>query len=397
MSLTLLLDLDDTLLDNDIDRFLPVYLKALSKHLAARFPGDLLVRELLSATQQMILNTNPGLTLEEAFDRAFYPSLGTSKEAMREEIDTFYAQIFPSLQPLTSPRPEAVEMVKEAFRRGYRVVVATNPLFPTAAIQHRLAWAGLPVDEYPFALITTYEWMHFTKPNPAYYAEILAQLGWPEQPAVMVGNSLPDDILPAAQLGLPTYYLSGNGVPGDSNPLSGHGSLGGIMKWAGAIDGQTAASPANQPAALLAALRSTPAAIDTITRLMLGHCWSITPRPSEWSITEIVCHLRDVDREVNLPRFELVAREENAFLPGINTDLWAEERQYRQQDGPEAVKSFTAARTQLVALLETLPAGDWERNARHAIFGPSTITELAGFIATHDRTHIQQIYANLRS
>jgi hydroxymethylpyrimidine pyrophosphatase-like HAD family hydrolase len=34
VSLTLLLDLDGTLLDNDMDLFLPAYLQALSKELA---------------------------------------------------------------------------------------------------------------------------------------------------------------------------------------------------------------------------------------------------------------------------------------------------------------------------------------------------------------------------
>ena len=34
MTITLLLDLDDTLLKNDIQRFMPAYLKALSKKMA---------------------------------------------------------------------------------------------------------------------------------------------------------------------------------------------------------------------------------------------------------------------------------------------------------------------------------------------------------------------------
>ena len=56
-------------------------------------------------------------------------------------------------------------------------MVATNPIFPRKAILHRLSWAGLAPEQVPFALITDYERFHFAKPNPAFFAEILAQLG----------------------------------------------------------------------------------------------------------------------------------------------------------------------------------------------------------------------------
>ena len=55
---------------------------------------------------------------------------------------------------------------------------------------------------------------------------------------------------------------------------------------------------------------------------------------------------------------------------------------------------FTAARKQTLALLDGL-ANEWSRPARHAIFGPTTLQELVGFVATHDRTHVQQVWKTL--
>jgi len=37
MTLTLLLDLDDTLLNTNLEAFVPAYFKALSKHMASSF------------------------------------------------------------------------------------------------------------------------------------------------------------------------------------------------------------------------------------------------------------------------------------------------------------------------------------------------------------------------
>jgi FMN phosphatase YigB (HAD superfamily) len=398
MSLTLLLDLDDTLLNNDIDTFLPAYLKALSKHLAPLFPGDVLIRELLAATRLMVENRDPAFTLEEVFSRAFYPALGTTQAALKDEIDTFYSQVFPTLQTLTAVKPEAVRLVEEALARGYQVVIATNPLFPRVAIEHRLAWAGLPVHKYPFALITSFEKFHFTKPHPTYYAEILAQLGWPDQPGLMVGNSLSDDIKPAAVLGLPTFWIKNESESKtESDDLSSQGSLSGVLPWAERLLKKGNFQPTNAPKALAASLRSTPAALDTMTRNLSSASWNFHPAPGSWSLTQILCHLRDVDTDVNWTRIEKLCEFENPFLPGIDTDLWAEERDYEHQNGPTALQEFIRARNKLILLLSSLPDAAWEKTARHAIFGPTRMVELVSFIATHDRNHIQQVLSNLRA
>jgi hypothetical protein len=68
-----------------------------------------------------------------------------------------------------------------------------------------------------------------------------------------------------------------------------------------------------------------------------------------------------------------------------------EERRYNEQDGQQALLGFISARKDTIGLLSVLQE-EWSRKARHAIFGPTTLLELAGFIASHDRAHIQQIW-----
>ncbi len=391
MNLTVLLDLDDTLLANDIDKFLPVYLKALTQNLNT-LPPKQVVQHLMAATQQMSVKRQAAQTLEQVFDSSFYPALGVSKQDLWETIDQFYTEVFPTLQPVTQPRDGAVKLVDALFEQGDTIAIATNPLFPRAATYHRLTWAGLPVERYPFGLVSTYEDFHFSKPDPAYYAEVLGQLGWPEQPAVMVGDDLELDILPAARLGLPTYWinLSGKPMPASLHPLSSSGNLEGVRGWIEKIRAAQLEVDYNYPEALEAILRSTPAVMETIAKNLAQDLWNRRPEAGEWSFTEILYHLRDVDAEVNWPRIEKVCNQENPFLPGVSTDPWAEERQYILRNGSEGLGGFLEIRTRILTLLQALDADGWQRTARHAIFGPTSLQELTGFIATHDKVHIRQ-------
>ena len=76
MDLTLLLDLDNTLLKNDIDLFLPQYLQAFSRQVAGQVDADQFLRSLLAGTQAMVKNRRPDRTLREAFETVFFPLLG---------------------------------------------------------------------------------------------------------------------------------------------------------------------------------------------------------------------------------------------------------------------------------------------------------------------------------
>jgi FMN phosphatase YigB (HAD superfamily) len=394
----LLFDLDDTLLKNDIDTFVPVYLKALGKHLSQFVAPEVLVPCLLAATKMMLVNNDPAISLETAFDQAFYPEIGQSKAALRPAIEQFYDEIYPGLHHLTSQRLETPGLVAESIALGHQVVVATNPLFPRKAIEHRLRWAGLDPDVVPFSLVTTYEGMHFAKPNPAYLAEILAQLGCPNQPAVMIGNSLSDDLTPANQLGMPVFWVNPEGapLPPGFHPASASGSLDQVSGWIKQLADAESRGEISAPATLLAILKATPAAFGTLQKGLTPAQWKQRPAADEWSLTEIFCHIRDVDREVNIPRFEKIIQETNPFIPGIDTDPWAVERDYRQKDGPAALREFIAVRSQMVKMLEALSPEDWSRPARHAIFGPTDLAELVSFVTTHDRSHIQQVFATIR-
>lgn len=397
MKFILLFDLDDTLLNTNIDQFQKAYLGALGKYLSHRFDPETMIRTLMRATQKMIENDRPDRTLMETFDAAFYPALGVKKEDVHDEIAAFYREVFPTIKSVTTPIPNAVKTIDYAVAEGHRVVIATNPLFPQTATHQRLSWAGLPVDRYPFEIVSTYETFHFAKPNPAYYAEIVAQLGCPEDPVIMFGNDPDLDITPAAKMGFSTGWPGGSEYPRlDSRiPPTWKGEMSEITAWI--KDYRPVVSPLSATVpAILATLKASPAAIATHTRQFQLEEWKLQPAAGEWSVGEILRHLGDVEAEVYLPRIERILNEVNPQLPAIDTSGWAVQRNYNLTDGKEALEVFTRRRMETIQTLARLESKEWKKPAIHAINGQIDLQAVAAAICAHDRRHLRQIVETIK-
>lgn len=231
----ILLDLDDTLLYNNMQDFLPRYFGLLAEFAAssalaaASTQGRLdMVQELLVCTREVMANNDPLLTNREVFWAAFSRRTGLSWERTEAFFARFYQERFGQLQAVTRPVPLAPELVQWCQGQGWGVVIATNPLFPPAAIEQRLAWAGLPVTAYQFDLVTTFDNMHATKPQAAYYQEIFSRMGCAPAEAIMVGDDWGNDIAPAAALGCHTYWITPDDavLPPQPDVAAGYGTLG---------------------------------------------------------------------------------------------------------------------------------------------------------------------------
>lgn len=394
MPLTLLLDLDDTLIDTNLDTFIPAYFQALGGHMSGRVAPEVMLRALISGTNLMNESEDPTRTLEEVFDSRFYPKLGIPKEDLAEVFDDFYDSIFPGLASHTRQKIEAVSFVEWALSCGYRVAIATDPLFPRKATYHRLRWAG--IDPQTIELISTFEHFHFTKTHPAYYAEILGRLGWPEGPILMVGNDIVRDLEPAHRLGLATYFIDGDA---GSSPgfEAGRGRLSDLQPWLESIDHSWLEPSFNSREAILAIMTSSPAVLRSMTSSLPEEDWRHGPTRDDWALNEIICHLRDTDNEIHRLQLKLMLEREGAFIPRPESGVWANEREYLNVHGPAALSEFASARLEILQILKTQTEEMWVRKARHAIFGPTSFLEVVGFIADHDRLHIQQAWKTLRS
>ncbi|MFA9557132.1 HAD family hydrolase [Evansella sp. AB-rgal1] len=206
MKKVILFDLDGTLLPMDTDSFVQNYLKELAPRVAHIVDPQAFIKALLTGTEAMIRSQDKSKSNEEVFTETFLPLMNVKKEEIWPTLDEFYETVFPTFSHLCQPTPMARKVLEEAINQGYRLVVATNPVFPKAAIYHRLTWAG--IDDIPFELVTVYEESVYTKPNPQYYEHICEQLNVSPKDCIMVGNDKQEDMV-ASKVGMKTFLVEG--------------------------------------------------------------------------------------------------------------------------------------------------------------------------------------------
>jgi len=394
MTLTLLLDLDETLLNTNQSVFVPAYLQALTGSFTPQFESSAVGRALLSSTNAMNQSEDFSRTLREVFEDVFCPQLGIGRDELEAHIQKFYSEVFPTLQNITSQNPQAKPFVDWAQAQGFRLIVATDPLLPRAATLHRVRWAGF--EPAHFELISTFDDFHFSKTHAAYYAEVLGRVGWQEGPVLMVGNDMERDILPAKQLGLATFFVETESGSTSGPEAGPRGTLSDLRHYLESTDLAPLIPSFTSKDAIMAIHSSTPAVMNGLLKNISSDGWKRKPSANEWTLTELVCHLRDTEREIHAMQLKIFNGHEQPFIPRPDTGVWASQRDYLHEDGDAVLREFNAARRDTSDILKNTPDADWERKARHAIFGPTNFREIVGFMADHDRMHIQQAWSLLK-
>ena len=202
---TILFDLDGTLLPMDQDTFAKAYIKGLTVAAEpAGYSPMILSTAIMAGTAAMVKN-NGERTNEEVFWHTLEKTYGESVQNDIHLFDEFYATDFQKIKDVCGYEPKAAELIRYIKEKGYRVALATNPLFPSVATESRIRWAGLQPDD--FELYTTFETSRYCKPNLNYYKEILTQLQVTSEECLMVGNDVSEDMI-AEQLGMKVFLLT---------------------------------------------------------------------------------------------------------------------------------------------------------------------------------------------
>ncbi len=137
-------------------------------------------------------------------------------------------------------------------------------------------------------------------------------------------------------------------------------------------------------------LASTPAKVNTLVAPLTEAQVRWRPGPGEWSIKEVLCHLRDT-AELHGARMRRVATEDNPTLASWDEGAAARDKRY-QDDVTEAVlPAYVAHRWAAVELLTGLPPEAWQRPGVHASDGPLTLDSLVQGSVNHDVDHLAQL------
>ncbi len=202
---TVLFNLDGTLLPMDQDVFIADYFRRIAAKMTAYgYEPKQLVDTIWRGTAAMVKNDG-SCTNEQAFWAVAERVYGEKVRVDKPLFDAFYETDFDRIRRVCGFQPAAAELVGDLKQRGFRVILATNPLFPAAATRLRIRWAGLSPED--FELVTTYENSCYCKPNPDYYREILEKQGILPEQCVMVGNDAGEDMV-AEKLGMQVFLLT---------------------------------------------------------------------------------------------------------------------------------------------------------------------------------------------
>ena len=198
-------DLDGTLLPMDQDLFVKDYLHRLAAYMAQHGYDPKAVAETVMEGVAAMVKNDGSVTNEQAFWNLFTKRFGEKSLDDKAKFEEFYRTEFQKVAASCGHNERAKEIVELVKAKGFKPVLATNPLFPKIATHSRVRWAGLEPEDFEY--ISTYEDSNFCKPNPKYYQQILDKLDLKAEECVMVGNDSKEDTVPA-KLGMPVFLLT---------------------------------------------------------------------------------------------------------------------------------------------------------------------------------------------
>ncbi len=163
-------------------------------------------------------------------------------------------------------------------------------------------------------------------------------------------------------------------------------------------EGTTGAEPSAPFAATLLRdrLARFPDALDAIAATVADADLRWKPAPEHWSVLEVLCHLRDEEREDFQPRLASTLRDPTAPWPKLDLADIAARRRYNEDDPAQVLADFRAARTANIAWLDATRAdADFTRAYAHPKFGPLHAGMLLASWAAHDALHLRQLARRL--
>lgn len=230
MKKAILFDLDGTLLPMDLQEFIKAYFSLLGRKMVGHgYDPELFKKGMWGGVNAALANDGT-MTNEERFWSVMNACM--QKECREDEaiFEEFYHNEYHQAKAVCGLNPLAKKAVELAHQKAEKVILATSPLYPAIAVQGRVEWAGLKMED--FDLVTTYDSERYCKPNPDYYRDIVGRLGLKPEECVMIGNDEKEDMWGAGQAGIEGYLVTDDLIPSAEHPYAGaRGTFAEMLAW----------------------------------------------------------------------------------------------------------------------------------------------------------------------
>lgn len=196
-------DLDGTLLNMDMDMFAEIYFNEMAFAFNGLIDKKELINSIWVATGVMVNNIEKRSN-QDVFMEKFKKLVGNDVKPIIDRFDVFYSDGYLKTRKAFSKKKMVSDTLNSLISKGYKLILATNPLFPHKAVNSRVLWAG--IDPEIFSYVSTYDNSSFCKPQVEYYNEILEKNNKRPEECLMVGNDVEEDMI-ASNLGISTFLV----------------------------------------------------------------------------------------------------------------------------------------------------------------------------------------------
>lgn len=232
---SLLFDLDETLLpySSPQEEWQNAFIESFTKYFSQWIHPDHFIPALIKSYEAMDENRGSSSTNLEIFSNTFSSLTDIPADKAKEFMIDYFHTEAKNLEYLVNPSLYTQKIMDWSFQNGFEVVIATGFQAPLAAAELRLGWAGIPVTDYDYKFIATWDNMHASKPHLEFYQEILSHIDRNGDECLFVGDDWESEIVPATTLGIRSYWVvdPNTKIPEDLELLSGYGQLPNLCEW----------------------------------------------------------------------------------------------------------------------------------------------------------------------
>jgi hypothetical protein len=150
---------------------------------------------------------------------------------------------------------------------------------------------------------------------------------------------------------------------------------------------------------ILSRLETGPARIASLTEGLTETQLHTPPSDAEWSANDVLAHLRSCN-DVWGGYIKRMVAEDLPTVRVISPRNYIRRTDYLTLDFAPSLEAFTKARAELMALLRSLPSEAWQRTCIATGAGrpnPTSVHDNGDRLARHERPHLRQIEAIVRS
>ena len=141
---------------------------------------------------------------------------------------------------------------------------------------------------------------------------------------------------------------------------------------------------------ILATLRDLPERVDAACEALGDEQLRRRPSAGEWSLLEVLCHLRDA-AEIEGTRIRRLVEEDEPLLEPYDQEALARDRNYAGDDPRRVRTALRAFWGGLAYQLEHLSDDQWQRAGTHPERGRVTVASRAELNAEHAQEHMAQL------